>query len=79
MKVVVFVKPGSKKGNLIAENTDKSLTVYTTTRPIQGQANLATIKLLAQYFGVSENKISLIKGLKNKNKVFFIDKKDISK
>jgi uncharacterized protein YggU (UPF0235/DUF167 family) len=46
--------------------------VWVREAPIEGQANLAIVKALAKYFGVSRSKIRLISGKTSKQKVFEI-------
>jgi uncharacterized protein YggU (UPF0235/DUF167 family) len=41
----------------------------------EGRANRAVIKVLADYFRVDELKIKLIKGFKERNKIFEIKEK----
>ncbi|MBU5688802.1 MAG: DUF167 domain-containing protein [Candidatus Aenigmarchaeota archaeon] len=40
--------------------------------PEKGKANLEAIKILANYYGISTSKVKLLKGEKNKEKVFSI-------
>jgi len=68
-KVKVF--PCSKKGELIKTSKD-SLEVKVKAKPIGGNANRETISLLADYFSVSEDKVKLVKGFKQRNKIFNI-------
>jgi len=42
----------------------------------KGRANRAVIKVLANYFKVDESKIKLIKGSKERNKIFEIKNKN---
>jgi len=41
----------------------------------EGRANRAVIKVLANYFKIDESMIRLIKGFKERNKIFEIKKK----
>lgn len=43
--------------------------VYITTVPEDGKANKAVIKLLAKEMGVAKSSLSIIKGLKDRNKL----------
>ena len=54
MKISVHLKPNSRHREEVVMNDDGSLTVYTKAPAIEGRANLATVKLLAKYFGVSD-------------------------
>ncbi|WP_412459151.1 DUF167 domain-containing protein, partial [Mycolicibacterium fortuitum] len=50
--VVVRVKPGSRKGPLVEVDDDGALTLYVQERAVDGKANDAVTKLLAQHLGV---------------------------
>lgn len=71
MRYTVAVKPGSKKGPLViaAEN---QLTVYLREKAIDGAANTALIKLLADYFHVPKTCISIKSGAHSRLKVIEI-------
>lgn len=69
IKVKVF--PNSNKEELIKKNDD-SFEIYVREKPIMGQANRRVIFLLADYFKASESKVRLIKGFKERNKIFEI-------
>lgn len=62
MKYTVRVKPRSKKGPLVEENKDGSLTIFVLERAVYGKANEAVIKLLAKHFGVAKSKIQITRG-----------------
>jgi uncharacterized protein (TIGR00251 family) len=62
MRYTVQVKPGSKKGPLVEENSDGSLTVFIQERPVEGAANEALIKLLAKHFGLKNKDIEIESG-----------------
>ncbi len=69
IKVKVF--PDSKKEEIV-KNKKGSFEIKVKQKPIQGLANLATIKILSLYFEIPERKIRLIKGFKQRNKIFKI-------
>lgn len=73
MKVAVTVKPGSKKGPLVEQANDGSLTVYVRERAIEGAANAAVIKLLAAHYGVAKSRITLVAGGKAKRKLIEVE------
>jgi hypothetical protein len=50
--VVVKVKPGSRKGPLVEVGDDGELTVYVQERAVDGKANEAVIRVLAEHLGV---------------------------
>lgn len=57
----VLVKPNSKKGPLVIAN-NRSLTVYLREKPIEGEANLALIRILAEYFDLPKTSIVIKSG-----------------
>ena len=72
MSMIVRVKPGSKKGPLVEETENGELVVYVREPAVEGKANEAVIKLLAEYFDVPKSKVQLIAGHKSKIKRFEI-------
>lgn len=64
----VTVKPGSKKGPLIIPNGSE-LTVYLREKPVEGQANIALMKLLADHFHVPKTSIQLKGGTHGRKKL----------
>ena len=72
-KVTVWVKPGSKKGPVVEQNADGSLIVYVRERAVEGKANEAVIKLLADHFDVAKTRIKIIRGLSSKTKTIEIN------
>lgn len=76
MKIRCKIKPNSKKGNLIQKSQDESgefFEIFIREPAIEGKANLAVIKLLAEEFGVSKSRVSLKTGIKSRFKIFEID------
>jgi len=71
MIINVKVNPKAKK-NLVKKETEDLFRVYVTAPPAKGAANKAMIKLLADYFDVSESMISILSGKKNRHKVLKI-------
>lgn len=69
MLIKARVFPGSKKDEII-KKTEDSLDVFVKEKPIKGQANKAVINLLSFYFEIPSEKIRLIKGFKERNKIF---------
>ena len=70
--VVVRVKPGSKKGPLIETAADGGLTIYVRERAIDGKANEAVVKLLAEHLGVPRGRVELASGATSRIKRFRI-------
>ncbi|MGV0792196.1 DUF167 domain-containing protein [Mycolicibacterium sp. XJ1819] len=71
--VVVRVKPGSKKGPLVEVGTDGVLSIFVRERAVEGAANDAVIRVLAEYLGVPRNRVRLISGKTARLKRFRID------
>ncbi len=67
MKISIRVKPNSKVEKI--EKTGELLTVYVKEPARENKANLAVIDLLADYFKVPKSNISIVSGLKSKQKV----------
>jgi hypothetical protein len=70
--VVVRVKPGSRKGPLVEVDVDGALTVYVPERAVDGKANAAVVRLLAEHFGVSRSEVELVSGATARLKRFRI-------
>lgn len=73
MKISVIVHPNSKRPRIEKDLLD-TLHVYVSEPPLEGKANRATIKALADYFKVSKSQVNLISGAKSKNKIFEVIK-----
>lgn len=67
----ITVKTGSKKGPLV-EKADDGLVVYLREKPHDGEANIALIKLLSEYFDVSKTSITIKSGAKSHHKIIEI-------
>ena len=68
MKIAVFVKPGSKKGDLV-EATGEGLTVFLRAKAVDGAANQALIRVLAKHFHVAKSQIAIVNGQKSRKKL----------
>ena len=68
--VVVTVKPGSSKGPLVEVADDGSLTVYVRERAVDGKANEAVTRILAEHFGVTRSQVELVSGASSRHKRF---------
>ncbi len=71
IKVKVF--PGSKKREVVKKSED-SFEVKVKAKPVRGEATKETIIALADYFNIPESRVRLIKGAKQRNKIFAIEK-----
>ncbi|MEH3142024.1 MAG: DUF167 domain-containing protein [Mycobacterium kyogaense] len=71
--ISVRVKPGSAKGPLVETDTDGTLTIYVRERAIDGKANQAVIRLLAEHLGVPRSRVTLASGATARLKRFRVD------
>lgn len=67
MRISVIVKPGSKKGPLV-EQVDGVYTVFVPERAVDGKANEAVIKLLADHLNLKPKDLTLEAGFTSKIK-----------
>lgn len=67
MKIQVIVKPGAKTQKMV--ESDDGLIVYLHARAHDGEANLALLKALSDYYGVPKSCIEIIRGQKSHQKV----------
>ena len=72
MKIPAHLKPNSRHREEVVVGSDGTYIIYTKAPAIEGRANVAAIKLLAQYFGVSKSQARLLRGVTSKHKVFDI-------
>lgn len=63
----VTVKPNSKKGPLVVAENNK-LIVYLREKPVDGEANVALIKLLSKHFRVAKSCIVIKSGTRGRQK-----------
>ncbi len=73
MKIPTTIKPNSRHREEVVVGSDGVYIIYTKAPAIEGRANAAAIKLLAQYFGVPQSRVKLVRGAMSKYKVFDID------
>lgn len=71
MLIKVKVFPNSKKEEIVKKSED-SFKVRIKEKPIKGQANKSVSTLLSFFLKIPRKKIRLIKGFKERNKVFEI-------
>ena len=72
MQVYVVIKPNSKHREGVIEGEGGALVVYTKEPAIEGRANAAAIKLIAEHFEARRMSVNLIRGHTSKYKVFEI-------
>lgn len=68
--IAVRVKPGSRKGPLVETGPDGELTIYVREPAVDGKANAAVIRLLAEHLGVTRSRIELAAGATSRLKRF---------
>ena len=67
MIYVVTVKPGSSQEKII-ETAPGELTVYLRSKPHDGEANTALVKLLSKHFKIPKTTIKITRGHKSRIK-----------
>jgi len=72
MRVSVKVKPSSSRQK-VEKIDDNNYSVWVRAKPAEGKANEAVIEVLAEHFGTSRSKITLLKGRTSRQKVLDID------
>lgn len=70
--VRVHVKAGSSKGPLVEEAPDDGLVVYVRQRAVEGAANAAVVRLVAEHFGVAPSHVTIRRGHTSKHKTLEI-------
>ena len=68
MKISVKVKPGARE-EYIKEIGEGNFEVAVKEPPVQGKANRAEVRALAEYFHVSQSQVSIVSGYTSRNKV----------
>ncbi len=61
MKIIIKAKPGAKEDS-IEKIDEANYTVSVKAPPIDGKANAAIVKLLADYFDVAPSLVEIISG-----------------
>ena len=68
MKISVFVKPNSKKGDFV-EVAPEGLIVFLRAKAVDGAANQALIKILAKHFDVAKSCVTIVAGQRSRHKI----------
>lgn len=71
MKIIVKAKPNSKEDK-IEKSDEYNYIVSVKAPPMDGKANVAIVRLLADYFDVSPSMVEIISGHMSKIKVIDI-------
>ncbi|OIO52087.1 MAG: hypothetical protein AUJ11_01065 [Parcubacteria group bacterium CG1_02_44_65] len=67
IKVKAFPQAGKEE---IIKKADDSFEIWVKAKPVQGRANRAISRVLADYFNLPAGKIRMLKGFKERNKIF---------
>lgn len=71
MRIFVKVKTRENKNSVIKID-DNNFKISIKEAPIKGEANRAVVKLLANYFEISQLRLKIVAGLKSKDKTIVI-------
>ena len=71
MRIFIKAKPAAKE-EFMRKIDETHFIVETREPPLQNRANLAITGMLARYFGVELGKVRMIKGFRERNKIFEI-------
>ncbi|MEO0232066.1 MAG: DUF167 domain-containing protein [candidate division WOR-3 bacterium] len=69
MIIRVKVFPNSKKDEIV-KISENFFEIKVKAKPLMGEANKKVIEILSNYFKISESKIRILKGFKERNKIF---------
>lgn len=68
MKISVIAKPQSNK-ELVEKMDEGNFVVHVKEPPIDGRANRAIVKALADYFGTSTSQVRIVLGHTSRHKI----------
>jgi uncharacterized protein (TIGR00251 family) len=71
MRISLKVVPGAKRNVWKAEGG--TIKIYLNAPAVDGKANAALVRFLAEHFGVKTAQVEIIKGLKSRHKVINIE------
>jgi hypothetical protein len=69
--VDIYVQPGAKHPGVMGRHGD-ALKIATAARAIEGEANKAAIRAVAEMFGVATDDVEIVAGEKSRNKRLFL-------
>ena len=75
MRIYVKVSPRSSK-NEVVKISEGEYKVKLTAPPVDGEANVMLIKILAEHFDVPKSSLSIVGGKSAKTKIVEIRQKD---
>ena len=70
-KINLRVIPRARQ-NKIEVDTDGMYRVHITAAPVDGAANIAVVRAMAEYFNVPKSQIKILRGETSRNKVIEI-------
>ncbi len=76
LRVLVLAHPGARKERVDAL-ADDSLAVWVRARPVEGQANAALERALADALGLRPSQVRIVSGLRSRRKIVEIDLADV--
>jgi uncharacterized protein YggU (UPF0235/DUF167 family) len=71
MKILVKAKPSAREERVEKIDEDNFI-VSVKELPVNGMANMAIVKVLAEYFRITPSKIRMISGFSSRQKIFEI-------
>lgn len=71
-----YIQPGAKRNEIVGIMQDE-LKIKLTSQAIEGRANIALIKFLAQLFKVPRSNIVLRSGEKSRHKIIEVSNSDV--
>lgn len=71
--LTIHVKPGSAKGPLVAQTGEHEFTVFLRERAVDGKANEALVRVLAEHFGVAKSRVQIVRGHASRTKAVAVD------
>ncbi|WP_319454270.1 MULTISPECIES: DUF167 domain-containing protein [unclassified Mycobacterium] len=69
----VRVKPGSRKGPFVDVGPNGDITIYVREAAVEGKANDAVLRVLAEHLGVPRSRVTLVSGRTSRVKRFRIE------
>jgi uncharacterized protein (TIGR00251 family) len=72
-KITIRVIPRAKKSEISQVLDDGTIKIRLTAPPVEGKANQALVRFLADVFGISSSRIEIISGLKGRKKVVLLE------
>jgi len=71
--ITIRVIPRAKKSEISQVLDDGTIKIRLTAPPVEGKANKALVRFLADVFGISPQNIEIISGVKGRKKVVLIE------